>query len=118
MIGASLTTAVGLIAMGLAPSFPLAILAMVFVTGGTSAFQTLNNSYALRLTDGAFYGRVVAFVFMAWGLINLVSLPVGYLADAFGEQAVLAGEGVVLIGVVALLALWSHFIRSQAVQPA
>lgn len=113
IVCASLTTALGLIAMGLAPSFPLAVLAMVFVTGGTSAFQTLNNSYALRLTEGAFYGRVVAFVFMAWGLINLVSLPVGYLADEFGEQAVLAGEGVVLIGVVALLSLWASLIKDE-----
>lgn len=113
IVASSLTAAVGLIAMGLAPSFPLAVLAMVFVTGGTSAFQTLNNSYGLRLTEGAFYGRVVAFMFMAWGLINLVSLPVGYLADAFGEQAVLAGEGVALIGVVALLALWSRIIGPE-----
>jgi hypothetical protein len=46
-------------------------------------------------------------------LINIVSLPVGYLADEFGEQAVLAGEGVVLIGVVALLSLWFHFIPDE-----
>ena len=118
IVCASLAAALGLIAMGLAPSFPLAVLAMVFVTGGTSAFQTLNNSYGLRLTEGAFYGRVVAFMFMAWGLINLVSLPVGYLADAFGEQAVLAGEGVVLIGVIALLSLWSSLIKDEASQTA
>jgi MFS family permease len=117
IVAASLAAALGLIAMGAAPTFPLAVLAMVFVTGGTSAFQTLNNSYALHLTEGAFYGRVVAFMFMAWGLINLVSLPVGYLADAFGEQAVLAGQGVVLIGVIALLALWSRFIGDATSRP-
>ena len=47
---------------------------------------------------------------MAWGMINITSLPVGYLADEFGEQAVLAGEGIVLIGVVGVLWLLSRFI--------
>jgi MFS family permease len=110
---ASLGAALGLIGMGLAPSFPLAVLGMVFVTGGTAAFQTLNNSLALHLTEGNFYGRVVSFMFIAWGMINLASLPVGYLADEFGEQAVLAGEGVALIGIVALMALWSQFIGPE-----
>ena len=114
----SLAAAFGLIGMGFAPSFPLAVFGMVFVTGGTAAFQTLNNSLALHLTDGAFYGRVVSFVFIAWGMINLASLPVGYLADAFGEQAVLAGEGFVLIGVVAVLALISRVIPSTEAQVA
>jgi MFS family permease len=109
----SLVAAAGLIATGVAPTFPLAVLAMVFVTGGTSAFQTLNNSYALHLTEGAFYGRMVSFMFMAWGVINLASLPVGYLADEFGEQTVMAGEGVVLIGVIALLFVWSQLIQDE-----
>jgi predicted MFS family arabinose efflux permease len=110
IVVASMTAALGLIGMGAAPSFPLAVLGMVFVTGGTAAFQTLNNSFALHLTEGMFYGRVTSFIFMAWGVINLASLPVGYLADAFGEQAVLAGEGVALVGIVIVLWLWSRFL--------
>jgi MFS family permease len=113
IVFASLAAAMGLIAMGVAPNFPLAVLAMVFVTGGTSAFQTLNNSLALHLTEGAFYGRMVSFMFMAWGVINLASLPVGYLADAFGEQAVLAGEGIVLIGIIAALFVWAQLIGPE-----
>jgi predicted MFS family arabinose efflux permease len=110
---ASLGTATGLIIMGLAPNFAIVLLGGLVAAGGTAAFQTLNNSLALHLTEGAFYGRVVSFVFIAWGMINLMSLPVGYLADAFGEQAVLAGEGIVLIGVVSVLALISNMLPSE-----
>ena len=115
---ASLGIACGLIVMGVAPNFAVVLLGGLIAAGGTAAFQTLNNSLALHLTEGAFYGRVVSFVFIAWGMINLMSLPVGYLADAFGEQAVLAGEGVVLIGVVTVLALISRLIAVEEPQAA
>jgi MFS family permease len=106
----SLTAGVALVLLGLAPSLPLAMLAMLFVGGGTSGFQTLNNAYALRLTESAFYGRVIGIIFLAWGLINIVSLPIGYLADQFGERAVLSGLGVSLCAAVVLLAAWGRAV--------
>ena len=104
----SLVAGVALVLTGLAPSFPLAILTMIFVAGGISAFQTLNNVIALRRTDPVLYGRVISLVFIAWGMINLISLPVGYLADVFGERVVLAGAGVTLCSIVLLFALWER----------
>jgi predicted MFS family arabinose efflux permease len=105
----SLVAGLSLIAVGLAPGFGAALVAMLFVGAGTSAFQTLNNAYAMRLTEPAFYGRVIGLMFLAWGLINMIGLPIGVLADAVGERTVLVGLGICLCGAVGLLAVWgSH----------
>jgi MFS family permease len=106
--------AAGLIAVGLAPGFLTAMLAMVFAGGGVAAFQTLNNSVALKETEPAYYGRVMGLMQVAWGLINLTSLPVGVLADALGERTVLSGAGVALLFVLVGLGLWERRIRSAA----
>lgn len=107
----SLVAGLALIGLGLAPGFATALLAMAFVGAGTSAFQTLNNAYAMRLTEPAFYGRVIGLMFLAWGLINVVSLPIGALADALGERTVLCGLGIALCLAVALLALWGRQVE-------
>jgi MFS family permease len=104
----------GLIAVGLAPGFAAAMVAMVFVGAGIAAFQTLNNSVALKETEPAYYGRVMGLMQVAWGLINLTSLPVGALADLLGERAVLSGAGVALFGVIGMLGLWEARIRKRA----
>jgi MFS family permease len=111
---AGVVGAVGLIAVGFAPGFLTALLAMIFVGGGVAAFQTLNNSVALRETEPAYYGRVMGLMQVAWGLINLTSLPVGALADVLGERAVLSGAGVSLIVVLLGLALWEARISAEA----
>ena len=35
----------------------------------------------------------MGFMFMAWGFTNLAGLPVGFLADEYGERTVIAGHG-------------------------
>ena len=106
--------AAGLIAVGLAPTFPTAMIAMVFLGMGIAAFQTLNNAVALKETEPAYYGRVMGLMQLAWGLINLMSLPVGILADVLGERVVLSGAGVSLVAVLAGLWLWERRIEAPA----
>jgi predicted MFS family arabinose efflux permease len=105
--------AAGLIVVGLAPGLMAALVAMVFVGGGIAAYQTLNNSMALRLADVAYYGRVMGLMQVAWGLINLTSLPVGALADALGERVVLSGAGVALAAALVTLTLWENRLESR-----
>jgi predicted MFS family arabinose efflux permease len=114
MTASSLAAGVATILLGLAPNFLLALVVMLFVGGGTSGFQTLNNAYAMRLTDADYYGRVIGLMFLAWGLINVVSLPIGFLADQVGERAVLVGLGVSLCAAVGLLALWGRSVALAA----
>jgi predicted MFS family arabinose efflux permease len=101
-----------LILLGLAPTFALAIGAMILVGGCSSAFQTLNNAVALRRTTQSYLGRVVSLMFLAWGMMSLASLPIGFLGDLAGERAVLAGLGVALCVIVLLLALWERRIMA------
>jgi hypothetical protein len=95
-----------------------ALLAMVFVGAGVAAFQTLNNSVSLKLTDPQYYGRVMGLMQVAWGLINLTSLPVGALADALGERAVLSGAGVMLAVALVVLTLWENRLEPAVAREA
>jgi MFS family permease len=108
----SVMTAIALLFVGFAPSFATAAFVMIFVAGGIASFQTLNNAVALRSTDPAYYGRVMGLMQIAWGLINLISLPTGFIADATGERAVLSGAGLLLGCTVVLLALWDRRIAA------
>jgi MFS family permease len=110
---ASALVAVSLFAVGFAPSFLLVMMIMVLVGVGVSAFQTLNNSIALRQADPRYYGRVMGLMQIAWGLINLLSLPTGFIADAIGERAVLSGAGLILGVVVLGLALWDRRLSAN-----
>ncbi len=105
-IVASLLLGVALILTGIAPTFAVALLTMVLVGAGGSAFQTLNNSIALKEAHPAYFGRVMSLMMMAWSFNGLIGLPVGILADSLGERAVLVGMGAGVCLVVALLALW------------
>jgi len=110
LTGAALCAGVGLILTGLAPNLPVAVLTMVLVNGGTSVFQTLNNAAALRITNPRFFGRIVSLMMVAWGMNNLVTLPIGIYGDIAGERAALMTLGVALSIVVMLLALWERRI--------
>ena len=90
----------------------LGVCSVLFVGGAGSAFQTLNNAVAVRLTSPGYHGRVMGLMFLAWGLMNITSLPVGYLADILGERAVLSGSGAILCVVVGLLYLWRERIAA------
>jgi MFS family permease len=110
----SLVAGAGLIATGLAPNLIVAAVVGMFVGGGTSVFQTLNNAVALRRSEPAFYGRVASLMMIAWGLTNVVSLPVGFLGDAVGERAAFATLGVSLCTMSLLFALWGRQIDRKA----
>ena len=110
---ASVLVACSLFAVGFAPSFALVMLMMMLVGMGVSAFQTLNNSIALRQADPMYYGRVMGLMQIAWGLINLLSLPTGFIADAVGERSVLSGAGIILGVVVLALALWERRLTAR-----
>jgi predicted MFS family arabinose efflux permease len=111
---AALAAAVGLTLLGLAPNLVVALLVIIISGAGVAAFQTLNNAVALRYTDPMYFGRVMGLMQIAWGLINLLSLPTGAIADMIGERAVLSGAGVILAGVVLFLALWERRLPQPA----
>jgi predicted MFS family arabinose efflux permease len=104
---ASMLLGVALILTGIAPTFALALAAMVLVGAGGSAFQTLNNSLALKEADANYFGRVMSLMMMAWSFNGLIALPIGILADAAGERAVLVAMGTGVCVICAVLTIWS-----------
>jgi MFS family permease len=110
---ACLMLGLSLIATGLAPNLPLAIVTMALVGGGSSAFQTLNNVVALRQSHHDFYGRVMGFMFIAWGFTNLAALPIGFLADEFGERHVIAAMGILLCISTGVFVLWGRILARR-----
>ncbi len=103
---ASLGLGVALILTGLAPNYAVALITMMFVGAGGSAFQTLNNSIAMKESDPEYFGRVMSLMMLAWSFNGLIGLPLGMLADAAGERTVLISMGAGVCLVVALLAIW------------
>ena len=99
----ALAFAVSLIALGLTSNFIFGLIAMVFVGGLASAFQSLNNSLTMAFTDGQYHGRVQSISMLSWSLFGLVALPIGMVADRIGIQETLMLQGgVVLLLVLAL----------------
>jgi MFS family permease len=104
---------VALIATGFAPTLLVAIACMALVGAGSAAFQCLNNVVGIRRSEPEFYGRVMAMMFVAWGMQALSGLPIGFAADAFGERAVLAGLGALVIAMTVVLAIWDRAIEQR-----
>jgi predicted MFS family arabinose efflux permease len=108
----ALTFGASLIALGLAPSFWLGLIAMVAVGGLAAGFQGVNNSLTMSSTDTNYHGRVQSISMLSWSLFGLVALPIGILADHIGIQ-----ETLVLLGsaVMFLVVILQAFARREAV---
>jgi MFS family permease len=95
----------GLLAFALAPSLPLAMLALVAVGAASASYQALNNTLVIEATPPAFYGRVMSVYMMIWSLQPLATMPTARLADLVGARPTVAGSGLLLALVVASVAL-------------
>ena len=89
-----------------------AAFAMLFVGAMSGGFHALNGAVIARETEPAYMGRVMSLTLLAFAGFSLTALPLGILADRFGERAVLFGMGS---GVV-LLALWMAAIVARDAQ--
>jgi MFS family permease len=95
----------GLVGFALAPSLPMAMVALVAVGAASASYQALNNTLVMEATPPAFYGRVMSVYMMIWSLQPLATMPTARLADLIGAQPTVASSGVLLAVVVALVAL-------------
>jgi MFS family permease len=109
---------VTLVLAALSPTFLLLCGAMLLMGIAMGVFQTLNGAVIAHLADPAYFGRVMSLTFLAFAGFGIAALPVGFLADAFGERATLAvlGGGVVLV-VVFIGGLGARLVGSRAPQP-
>lgn len=94
-----------LLLLGLAPSFPSAIAAMIAVGATSGGFHALNGAVIARQTETAYMGRVMSLTLMAFAGFSLTALPLGIAADAFGERVVLFSMGVAVLGLAIVMSI-------------
>lgn len=114
--------ALSLAGLGMAPNFALGLGAMVLVGALASAFQSLNNSLTMSLSDHQYVGRVQSISMLSWSFFGLVALPIGFVADRVGIQETLVLMGAVVLACVlaleALLGRRPAIARDRQLEPA
>jgi MFS family permease len=96
---------VSLIALGLAGSFWLALVALLAVGAGGLIFQTTTQSLMLALSDVDYHGRMQSMVVLGFSGFGLAALPLGLLADATTLAVTLVAMGVVVLILTSAFAL-------------
>lgn len=110
---AGVTLAAGLVFLAVSPSFWVTLVAVAIVGASTAAFQSMNATLALSLSDSDYHGRVQSLLSLGFSMFGLVSYPLGVLADGVGLRPTLATMGLgVLVLVVSAEIRWRAF-RSE-----
>ena len=115
-LGTSFLFGLVVIAFGLAPSFPVALVIIVLLgaveMGYISFVLGLGMAYSHRRYDG----RVQALIVSSFSFLGFVSLPIGALADAIGVRAALVAEGAA--GSLLIAVVWLYSRRIGAAEDA
>lgn len=107
-----------LIAFSLAPTLGVALVALLFVGGTATFYQTLNNTLVMTSTDAQYQGRVMSVYMMSMSLMPLSSLPVGIVVDHIGAPRTIGLAGaVVVLSVSAITLLHPRYRRLETVAP-
>jgi MFS family permease len=94
-----MSVGLGLIALALVPSVPVAMVVLFLIGAGFSVYNSTNNTLIHEATTDAFRGRVMSVYLMTWSLMPMGTLPAGALADHVGAPLTVALGG----GLCALL---------------
>ncbi len=101
---------VGYLVLAAAQTFGQAMIGMAILGPGLMGPVMILQARIMMNTESAYYGRVMAFTMMAWGVQMVFAGPAGVLADAIGEREVfaimgLAGFAVAVLGTFGWLAI-------------
>lgn len=95
MVVSGLVFGVSVVAMGLAPNFGLALLAVAAAGAGTTAYQSLSNTLALAMADDDLQGRVQSLMMLSFAGFGIAARPLGGLAEAIGLRTTIVIMGAV-----------------------
>ncbi len=112
--GSGLLFALSVLGLGAVPSFAWAFVAMFAVGLGSGAFQTLGSAVAVQEAEPQYVGRVLSLTMLAFAGFGLVGLPVGLIADHVGERETMIGMGLVVLGLIGMLAVGSTRVPARA----
>ena len=109
-LGTSFVFGLVVVAFGLAPNFPIALVIIVLLgaveMGYISFVLGLGMAYSHRRYDG----RVQALIVSSFSFLGFVSVPIGILADAIGVRGALIAEGLAGSLLIAVVVLYSRRI--------
>ena len=109
---------VALFALGLANSYPLALVALACIGASGLMFQTSTQTLLLRISALEYHGRLQSMVILGFSGFGLMALPLGVLADTVTLRVTLAAMGVAVLTAIALFAAarYRHRGRVAAVE--
>ena len=92
--------AIALVATALAPNFVTLTLFLIVVGLLSGGFQTLAGAVIVRNTEPQYVGRVMSLTMLSFAGFGLMGLPIGIVADLFGERITFAALGLIVGAVV------------------
>ena len=101
---------VGYLVLAASQTFGQAMIGMALLGPGLQGPVMILQARIMMNTESAYYGRVMSFTMMAWGVQMVFAGPAGVLADAIGEREVFALMGlaafvVTILGTLGWLAI-------------
>ena len=109
-LGTSFVFGLVVIAFGLAPTFPIALVIIVLLGAVEMGYISFVLGLGMAYSHRRFDGRVQALIVSSFSFLGFVSLPVGVLADAIGVRGALIAEGAAGAVLVAIVVLYSRRI--------
>ena len=107
---------VSLVLLASMPGYGSAVACMLLVGASSGGFHALNGAVIARETDPVYMGRVMSLSMLSFAGFSMTALPLGILADHFGERTVLFGMGS---GVFALSIFMAVVVaRDASIRPA
>jgi MFS family permease len=110
---AGLMFGITVVALSLAPSYAIAVVAVAFVGAASSAFQAMNNSLVLALSDLEYHGRVQSLMMLSFSGFGMAALPLGLLADRVGLRETMTGMGCAVVAIMAVYLVVSRRTRQR-----
>ncbi len=107
----------GVVGLGLAPSFAGALLVCVALGACVAGFQSLNATLVMANADTAYHGRLQSMLQLGFSGFGLAGLPLGLLADALGLRPTMIAMGTLCAVVVAAAPL-TRVLRARSRPPA
>ena len=115
LLGTAALMGVGMWIVAAAPTFLLVLLLASIPGAGRSGVMLVNQSILMSHTRPEYFGRVMSWVLIAFGLQAFLAPVWGGLADAIGGRETLVVVGVVIFAGAALMAL--GWVRTRRIPP-
>ena len=117
LLGTSVLMAVGLWMVAWAPTYGLVLILSAVAGAGRSGVMLVNQSIMMSNTRPEYFGRIMSFVLMAFGLQSIIAPGWGVIADVVGGRETLVLVGLVVIGATVLMLLGWLRTRRMPFEP-